>query len=190
EAGCGFDLTTGPLFRVRLLRLDDERHALVLVMHHIVSDGWSMEVLVREIGELYAARTEGREPRLPAMPIQYADYAVWQRQALSGPAGEVQGEYWRERLRGAEALDLPVDRPRPAVQSHRGAVYRFGVARPVLERIEELGQQLDATLFMTLLAGWSVMLHRYSGQSDISIGTPIANRQRTEVEGLIGFFVN
>ncbi|MDE2471566.1 MAG: hypothetical protein KGL35_23260, partial [Bradyrhizobium sp.] len=182
-----FDLGSGELLRGSLLRVGGEEHVLVLVMHHIVSDGWSLGVLVREVGELYAAQVEGRAPRLSALPIQYADYALWQRRVLSGEVLERQLGYWKERFAGVPAgLDLPPDRPRPAVQSHRGASHVFTLSGPLTAALSELGRCEDATLFMVLLAAFDVLLARWSGQDDVVVGTPIAGRTRAETEELIG----
>ncbi len=191
EARRPFDLTTGPLLRLVLLRLSDAEQVLVLAMHHIISDGWSLGVLLRELRELYTAFAAGRTPSLPALPVQYADYAQWQRQWLRGEVLETQLGFWREQLAGApSALELPTDRPRPSVQTFRGAIHRLHLPQELAEGLRQLGQREGATLFMTLLAGFQALLSRYSGQSDIVIGSPIAGRNRPEVESLIGFFVN
>src|SRR5215212_8316317 len=191
EANQPFDLQAGSLFRATLLRVNAEEHVLVLTMHHIVSDGWSAGVLFRELGTLYGAYAAGEESPLQELPVQYADYAVWQRDYLRGEVLNAQVEYWRERLTGAApVLDLPADRVRPAVQSYRGAAARFEVSREVSEGLKELGQREGVTLFMTLLAAFKVLLYRYTGQEDIVVGSPIAGRTRAEVEHLIGFFVN
>ncbi|MGB8509117.1 MAG: amino acid adenylation domain-containing protein, partial [Pyrinomonadaceae bacterium] len=190
EARLPFDLEGGPLLRASLLRLAEDEHILMLVMHHIVSDGWSMGVLVRELTALYEAYLEGRESPLEELSIQYADYAVWQREGLQGEVLAEQLSYWREQLEGVAVLDLPTDHPRPAVQSSRGAVRTFLLSREVSEGLRELSRREGATLFMVLLAGWQALLSRYSGQEDIAVGTPIAGRGRREVEGLIGFFIN
>jgi amino acid adenylation domain-containing protein/non-ribosomal peptide synthase protein (TIGR01720 family) len=186
-----FDLGCAELLRVAALSVGDEDHVLVLVMHHIVSDGWSLGVLIRELGALYAARVEGREPRLPELPIQYVDYALWQRRVVSGEVLERQLGYWKTQLAGAPAgLDLPADRPRPAVPSYRGASHRFTIGRELTSALAELARTRGATLFMVLLAAFDVLLARWSGQDDVVVGTPIAGRTRAETEGLIGFFVN
>jgi amino acid adenylation domain-containing protein len=186
-----FDLSNDCLLRVELLELGAEDHVLVVVMHHIVSDGWSMEVLVREIGSLYATFAQGQVPGLPELPIQYADYALWQRRVLTGEVLERQLGYWKRQLAGAPAgLDLPTDRPRPAVQSHCGASHAFRLSAQLTAALTELGRREDATLFMVLLAAFDVLLARWSGQDDVVVGTPIAGRTRAETEGLIGFFVN
>jgi amino acid adenylation domain-containing protein/FkbM family methyltransferase len=183
-----FDLARGPLLRASLLRLGKEEHLALFTMHHIVSDGWSMGVLIRELTLLYAAA--GNAAALPALPIQYPDYALWQRERLAGAPLAAQTAYWVAALAGAETLELPTDLPRPPVPSARGgAAWRF---LPVTlgAALSGLAERQGATLFMAVLAGWSALLARYSGQDDVSVGTPVANRTRREVEGLIGFFVN
>ncbi|HEX3153065.1 MAG TPA: amino acid adenylation domain-containing protein, partial [Candidatus Angelobacter sp.] len=191
EEACGaFDLRQGPLVRVKLVRLQEQEHVLLVTMHHIVSDGWSMAIMVREFEELYTGYAEGREPQLAELPIQYGDYAVWQRKWLQGEVLEKQIEYWRKELAGVEVLELPTDRKRPAVMSERGARQRVGIGREVLEKLQKLSREEGVTLFMTLLGGFQVLLWRYSGQEDIAVGTPIAGRTRTETSGLIGCFVN
>jgi amino acid adenylation domain-containing protein len=191
EARRAFDLAAGPLFRAALLRLGAEDHVLLLSMHHIVSDGWSRGVLYRELSALYAAYREGRESPLPELGVQYADYAVWQREQLAGEALERQLSYWRGRLAGApELLELPTDRPRPPVQTYRGAHERSELSPELLERLQALGRGEGATLYMVLLGAFQVLLSKYSGSEDIVVGTPIAGRTRKEIEGLIGFFVN
>src|SRR5215212_3099852 len=191
HASQSFDLRRGPLMRVKLLRLSEQEHVLVLAMHHIVSDGWSAGVFFRELSALYAAYAAGEESPLQELPIQYADYAVWQRGWLQGEVLDQQLVYWRERLTGAApVLELPADRVRPVVQSYRGAAARFEVSREVSEGLKELGQREGVTVFMTLLAAFKVLLYRYTGQADIVVGSPIAGRTRAEVESLIGFFVN
>ena len=186
-----FDLQEGPLLRVTLLRLAEDDHVLVLVQHHIVSDGWSMQVMVDELVQLYAAFSQGRTPDLPDMPIQYADYAVWQRTWMEAGEKARQLDYWRDLLGGEQpVLELPFDHQRPAHQSHRGA--RLDVALPttLAAELKALAQAQGVTLFMLLLASFQTLLHRYSGQQDIRVGVPIANRNRVETERLIGFFVN
>jgi non-ribosomal peptide synthetase component F len=160
-------------------------------MHHIVSDGWSMGLLVREVAALYKAYQEGQESPLEELAVQYADYAVWQREWLAGEVLEGQLEYWRRQLAGAPAvLELPADRPRPRVQSYRGATSEFRLNEELTAGLKELSRRSGVTLFMTLLAGFEVLLWRLSGQEDICVGTAIANRTRRETEGVIGFFVN
>src|SRR2546421_2757870 len=185
-----FDLVAGPLWRLRLLRLEAEDWVLLLMMHHIITDGWSMQVLLHELSQAYLAQQHGRTLSLPALPIQYADYALWQRQWLQGARLEAQLAYWRERLAGLEPLQLPTDHPRPSVQSSRGAQQVLHLSASLQQQLQALSRQEGVTLFMTLLAGWLLVLQRYSGQSDIAVGTPIANRSQAELEGLLGFFVN
>ncbi|HYR07877.1 MAG TPA: amino acid adenylation domain-containing protein, partial [Longimicrobium sp.] len=191
EAARPFDLAAGPLFRAALLRLGGEDHVLLLSMHHIVSDGWSMGVLYRELSALYEAYREGRESPLPELAVQYADYAVWQREQLEGEVLERQLSYWRERLAGApELLELPTDHPRPPVQTYRGASVPVALSPELLERLQVLGRSEGTTLYMTLLGAFQVLLGKYAGSEDVVVGSPIAGRTRKEVEELIGFFVN
>ncbi|RKI51355.1 amino acid adenylation domain-containing protein, partial [Corallococcus sp. AB049A] len=191
EARRPFHLTTGPLLRSTLLRLGHDSHLLLVTMHHIVSDGWSMGVLVREVAAFYEAFSTGRTPVLPPLPVQYADFAVWQRGWLQGEALDKQLGYWKQQLEGApSALDLPTDRPRPPMQSRQGALVDVRVSPEVSQALKALAQREGATPFMVLLAAWQTLLSRYSGQDDISVGTPIAGRTQAETEGLIGFFVN
>ncbi len=186
-----FDLHRGPLLRVRLLRLRAAEHELQLSMHHIISDGWSMTVLLRDVSELYTSRMESREPRLPGLAVQYADYALWQRNCLHGDLLEGEISYWRRQLAGVPSvLTLPTDMPRPPVKSFRGAMVDFGLTQALSQSLTELSRLGAATLFMTMLAAFSILMARYSGQMDIVIGAPIAGRSRREVEDLIGFFVN
>src|SRR6267142_1490631 len=190
EAEQRFDLTQGPLLRVWLLRLGEEDQVVFFTMHHIVSDGWSREVLIREVTELYKAFSEGRVSPLPELPIQYGDYAVWQRDWMRGEVFEEQLNYWKNQLKDLPVLELPTDRTRPAVRSSRGATERLQLSPELSEGLKKLSQQEGVTLFMTLLAGFQVLLSRYSGQREVVVGTDIANRNRHEIEGLIGFFVN
>ncbi|HEU0052705.1 MAG TPA: condensation domain-containing protein, partial [Longimicrobium sp.] len=191
EARRAFDLSAGPLFRAALLRLDAEEHVLLFSMHHIVSDGWSMGVLFRELSALYAAYHEGRESPLPELPVQYADYAVWQREQLAGEVLDRQLAYWKEQLSGApELLELPTDHPRPPVRTYRGATVPVDLPLDLLERLQALGRSEGATLYMVLLGAFQLLLSKYSGSEDIVVGSPIAGRTRREVEELIGFFVN
>ncbi|HYR11590.1 MAG TPA: condensation domain-containing protein, partial [Longimicrobium sp.] len=186
-----FDLAAGPLFRAALLRLGAEEHVLLLSQHHIVSDGWSMGVLYRELSALYEAYRDGRESPLAEPVLQYADYAVWQREQVEGEVLERQLAYWRERLAGApELLELPTDHPRPPVQTYRGATAPVELSPELLERLQALGRSEGATLYMVLLGAFQVLLSKYSGSEDIVVGSPIAGRTRKEVEELIGFFVN
>ncbi|HYG61736.1 MAG TPA: amino acid adenylation domain-containing protein, partial [Thermoanaerobaculia bacterium] len=180
-----FDLEAGPLMRAALLRLGEEEHALLVTLHHIVTDGWSMGIFLRELTALYVGR------RLPELPVQYGDFAVWQRAWLSGKVLESQISYWRQRLVGAPArLTLPTDRPRPAVETHRGTSLPVALPPELSRSLTALARREGATPFMVLLAGFAALLGRYSGQDDVVVGTPIAGRNRREIEGLIGFFVN
>ncbi|RKI63758.1 non-ribosomal peptide synthetase, partial [Corallococcus sp. AB049A] len=186
-----FELAHGPLLRARLLKLDAREHVLVVTMHHIVSDGWSLGVLIREVGALYAAFVQGQPSPLPELPVQYADYAAWQRGWLQGATLQREVDYWKQKLAGAPpVLELPTDRPRPAVRGNAGANHGFLWPQSLVQGLKSLAQREGASLYMVLLAGWQVLLSRYSGQQDISVGSPIAGRTRSEVEGLIGFFVN
>src|SRR5947209_19536805 len=191
EAERPFDLTRGPLLRATLLRLSDREQVLLLTMHHIVSDGWSMGIFERELVTLYECYSAGQPSPLKELPVQYADFAVWERRRLAGGRLEEQLAYWKERLGGdLPALELPTDHPRPAVQLFEGANYSFDIPKSLADDLKSLGREEGATLFMTLLAGWQALLSRYSGQQDISVGTPVAGRTRVETEQLIGFFVN
>jgi amino acid adenylation domain-containing protein/non-ribosomal peptide synthase protein (TIGR01720 family) len=191
EARRGFDLAQAPLVRASLLRLGEMDHLLLLTMHHIVTDAWSTEILIREMAALYAAYGSNRQSPLEELPVQYADYAAWQRERLTGETLERELAYWKKRLAGAPSvLELPSDRPRPAVQSYRGEEEITVIEGQAVEAIKELSRREGVTTFMTLLAAFTVLLHRYSGSRDLCIGTPIAGRNRAEVAGLIGFFVN
>ncbi|HEX2081548.1 MAG TPA: condensation domain-containing protein, partial [Longimicrobium sp.] len=191
EEAAHFDLERGPLIRGRLIRLAPNDHVLLATMHHIVSDGWSMGVLTEELSKLYAAHAQGTEARLPVLPVQYADYAVWQRRWVESEVLQAQAEYWTRTLAGApELLELPTDRPRPAEQDHAGARLGVELDEELTAELKALSRRHGTTLFMTLLAGWATVLSRLSGQDDVVIGTPTAGRGRREIEGLIGFFVN
>ncbi len=191
EALRPFDLARGPLLRGTLLRLGESDHVLCFTLHHVVGDGWSVDVLVREVTTLYAAFRRGEPSPLPELPVQYADYAVWQRGWLSGATLEAQLDFWRTRLAGAPPLlEIPVDRPRSAPPGARGGTHRFALPAAVTRGLWELSRRGGATLFMTVLAGWQALLSKYSGQEDVVVGSPVAGRSRREVEGLIGFFVN
>lgn len=186
-----FDLKKGPLLRITLVRMAAEEHALLLAMHHIVTDGWSMNVLVREAVALYAMYSAGRAPDLPPLPIQYADFAVWQRNWLQGEVLEQQLAYWKQHLGAKPAvLELPTDFPRPAVQTYRGANFIFPFSPALSQSLKTFCRAQQATMFMVLLAAFNVLFHRYAGQQEIIVGSPIANRNRKELEGLIGFFAN
>ncbi len=191
EAEGTFDLAVGPLIRGRLVRLSETEHALLLTLHHIVSDGWSESILLKELSVLYAAFRSGESDPLPALAVQYADYAVWQRQWLAGEALQLQTEYWQRQLAGAPALlELPADHARPAEQDYTGGSVQVGLSAELTQQLKQLSKQHGVTLYMTLLAGWAALLGRLAGQTDVVIGTPVANRSRAEVEDLIGFFVN
>jgi amino acid adenylation domain-containing protein len=191
EARTPFDLSRGPLLRQLLLAVDRDEHVVLVTMHHIISDGWSTGVLVREIRELYAAFLARCASPLPALPVQYADFAVWQQRWMQGKASQGQLRYWREALAGAPAsLGLPTDRPRSALASGRGGVCEVLLDRGLTASLHALGRRAEATLFMTLLAAFTALLCRYTGQEDLLVGTPVANRNRREIEDLIGLFVN
>ncbi|HLL47574.1 MAG TPA: condensation domain-containing protein, partial [Longimicrobiaceae bacterium] len=190
-AGLPFDLAAGPLFRALLLRTGAGEHVLFLDVHHVVSDGWSMEILLRELSALYGAFTRGEPSPLPELEVQYADYAVWQRGWLVGEVLEEQLAFWRRRMEGAPAvLELPADRPRPAARSYRGAVHPFCLAAPLATELKALAGREGATLHMVLLAAFQLLHSRLSGEDDVVVGTPVAGRTRAEVEPLVGFFVN
>ncbi|MGH3842539.1 MAG: non-ribosomal peptide synthase/polyketide synthase, partial [Pseudonocardiaceae bacterium] len=196
----GFDLARGSLLRVSLVRLQATEvqatevqateHVLTVAMHHIVTDGWSMGVLVAELGVLYNAALTGQPPQLPELAVQYVDYALWQRAALSGAVLDTALDYWREQLAGVPALELPTDRPRPAVMTSAGALHQFVIPAQLTDRLKEVSRRQDGTLFMTLVAACQVLFGRWSGQDDIAVGTAVSGRDRAELEGLIGFFVN
>ncbi|HEU4558059.1 MAG TPA: amino acid adenylation domain-containing protein [Longimicrobium sp.] len=191
EARAPFDLARGPLIRGRLVQTGDADHVLLITMHHIVSDGWSMGVFTRELGALYAAFRAGRPDPLPALPVQYADYAAWQRKWVEGEVLNAQAEYWKTTLSGApELLELPTDRPRPARQDFTGGTVSLMLDEALSATLKELSRRHGTTLYMTFLAGWAAVLARLSGQGEVVVGTPTANRGREEIEGLIGFFVN
>jgi amino acid adenylation domain-containing protein len=191
EAQAPFDLSAGPLLRTLVLRLAADEHVLLLTLHHIVSDGWSIGILINELKALYEAYLEGVESPLPEMTIQYADFACWQQQLLEGEWLEQELIYWRQQLGSSPAvLELPTDRPRPAMQTYRGAVQIFALPSSLKEALKALSLSQDVTLFMTLLAAFQTLLHRYNGQTEINIGTPIAGRASVETENLIGLFLN
>jgi amino acid adenylation domain-containing protein len=186
-----FDLARGPLFHACLLCLDDDEHVLLLLLHHIIFDEWSQGIFFHELTTLYAAEVAGQPARLPELPIQYADYAIWQREWLQGDVLEAQLAYWRRQLAGAPAiLELTTDRPRPLVQTFHGADYRFALAPSLCTALQALSREAGATLFMTLLAAFQLLLARYIGRNNITVAVPLVGRTRTELEGLIGFFVN
>jgi hypothetical protein len=186
-----FDLARGPLLRALLLREGGECHVLHLAMHHIVSDGWSMDILVREMTVLYTAFVAGEESPLPELPVQYADFALWQRRWLDGDVLAAQIDYWRRRLDGAPALlGLPLDRPRPPVASFSAAEHLQEIPEELAHAVRALGRRHGTTPFMTLLAAFQATLHAATGVTDLVIGTDVANRNRAETEGLIGFFID
>ena len=190
EARRPYDLAVDPLVRAAFLRLSERHHVFVLGMHHIISDGWSMSVFAHELTALCAAFSVGQPSPLPELRVQYADFAVWQRNWLQGEVLARQLSYWKTQLGGLPPLELPTDHPRPAVPSFRGATHEFLIPALLVGRLTALGRDEGVTLFMTMLAAFSTLLQRYSSQDDIVVGAPIANRERTEIEGLIGFFVN
>jgi amino acid adenylation domain-containing protein len=191
EGSRGFDLERGPLLRLLLVRLGACDHFLLITMHHIVSDGWSTGILIREVAALHAAFSQGQPSPLPELPVQYADFAVWQREWLRGEVLEAQLATWRERLAGApQVLDLPTDRPRPAVQTFHGAVRPVALPADLSAAVRAVSQRDGATAFMTLLTAWAIVLGRHAGQDDLLLGAPVAGRNRQETEELIGFFVN
>ncbi|WP_086691624.1 amino acid adenylation domain-containing protein [Nostoc sp. T09] len=191
EAKQSFDLTNGPLLNIILLQQAEEEYVLILTMHHIISDAWSSGVIVRELTALYDAFCTGKSSPLPELPIQYADFAVWQREYLQKERLASQMGYWKQQLGGnLPVLQLPTDRPRPAIQTSNGQRQSFELSSSLTQALKTLSQQEGVTLFMTLLAAFQTLLYRYTGQEDILVGSPIANRNRSEIEGLIGFFVN
>nr|MBD2364818.1 AMP-binding protein [Anabaena minutissima FACHB-250] len=191
EAHKPFNLQQPPLIRGQILRLDETSHVLLLTVHHIVIDGWSMGVFIQELSALYPAFATAKPSPLAELPIQYADFAVWQRQWLSGEVLETKLNYWRQKLTGAPPLlELPTDRPRPPIETFRGGSYTFTLSSQLTQQILSLSQKSGVTLFMTLQAAFVTLLHRYTSQDDILVGTPIANRNRQDIESLIGFFVN
>ena len=179
------------MLRAILLKLEPEEHIFLVVLHHIAADGWSLGIFFREFAALYEAYSQGQSVSLPALSVQYADFAVWQRQSLQGEVLDAQLQYWKKQLAGIPSvLELATDRPRPAVQNYRGARQPLTLTKSTVEALEDLGRREGATMFMTLLAAFKILLHRYTGQDDIVVGSPTAGRSRTEIEGLIGFFVN
>ncbi|HEX8361986.1 MAG TPA: amino acid adenylation domain-containing protein, partial [Longimicrobium sp.] len=191
EVTSTFDLVRGPLCRARLVRMAADDHVLLVTIHHIVSDGWSMGVFTNELSALYGAFARGGESPLPALPVQYADYAVWQREWVEGEVLQQQADYWKATLADVpELMEIPADHARPARQDHAGGSAALVLDEETTARLKALGDRHGATLFMTLLAGWATVLGRLAGRGDVMVGTPTANRSRTEIEGLIGFFVN
>jgi len=185
-----FNLHRGPLARAMLLQLSDQEHVLLLTLHHLVSDAWSRGVFNHELTALYDAFAAGRPSPLSALLLQYADFAIWQREWLQGPVLECQLQYWKQRLAGVPVLDLPCDHPRPAVETHRGTRAAFKLSQRLSASLATLARQEGVTLYMTLLAAFQTLPARYTGQDDIAVGSPIAGRTRAEFEGLIGLFVN
>ena len=191
EAALPFDLTRGPLLRTTLLRLNEVKHILLLTQHHIISDGWSIGIFFRELAAFYKAFFTGIPSLLPELPIQYVDYAVWQRQWLQGETLKTQLDYWRRQLSGIPPLlELPTDHPRPAIQTYQGARLSFELSKPLFKALQIISQQEGVTLFMLLLATFQTLLYRYTNQGDLVVGSPIAGRTQTATENLIGFFVN
>jgi hypothetical protein len=190
EARKPFNLTGGRLLRACLIRLDEDEHVALLTMHHITSDGWSTKLLVAELSKLYAAYSTGQSSSLAELPIQYADFAVWQRGWLSGEVLEAHLSYWKRQLAGLTTLQLPTDRPRPIAHSFRGERETIFLSNALTAELKALSAREGATFFMVLLAAWQTLMARYTWQEEIVVGTPIANRTRGEIEGLIGFFVN
>ncbi|HTU57861.1 MAG TPA: condensation domain-containing protein, partial [Polyangiales bacterium] len=190
EAQAHFDLRHGPVIRGRLLRVRPDHHVLLITMHHIVSDGWSIEILMRELAQLYGASQHG-DSALPPLRIQYADFARWQRQWYASEISARQLGYWRAQLEGATfSLELPTDRARPAVRRFRGQSVDLVLDEQLTAQLKALARRQGVTLFMILSAAWSILLSRLSGQDDLLIGTPVANRRRDELEALVGLFVN
>jgi amino acid adenylation domain-containing protein len=191
EARGPFDLSKGPLWRVLALKIREDEHILLITMHHIISDGWSLGILARELIALYIPFLRGEKKQLPELPIQYGDYACWQHARIQGEFLKSELAYWKEQLRDASLiLELPGDYPRPPVQSSQGALFKFELSNSLSQELQRFSREQETTLFMTLLAAFNVLLYRYTGQEDILVGSPIAGRDRPETEGLIGFFVN
>jgi amino acid adenylation domain-containing protein len=189
--GRPFDLENGPLVRLAVVRHSDQDHTILCTLHHIISDGWSRGILIKEVSSLYEAFGSGEPSPLPELKVQYADFAIWQRQQLQGETLERELEFWKEQLSGApQLLNLPTDRPRSQVQTYRGAAETFVLSPEVLQRLKSISRQRGTTMFMLTLAAFQAFLYRYTGQEDIVVGTTIANRERLEIEPLIGFFVN
>jgi amino acid adenylation domain-containing protein len=190
EASRHFDLTRDPLFQFKLLRLTAENHILILNMHHVISDAWSLGTLLQELSAIYESFSSGKLPQLEELPVQYADFSIWQRNWLSGAVLEQKLEYWQKQLADLEILELPTDRPRPPVQNHNGACINFTESAELTAKLKSVGQQRAATFYMVLLAAFQTLLHRYTGQRDFAIGSPVAGRIRREIEQLVGCFIN
>jgi hypothetical protein len=190
-AATPFDLSREPPFRVTLFRLAESENVLHIDSHHIAADGWSRDVMFRDLDALYRASTAGADPALPALPIQYADYSVWQREQVSGSRLEQLLSFWRDQLGGADfVLDLPTDFPRPPVAATDGVMRSIDLPPALVAGIRQLGRRHDATLYMTLLSAYATLLYRYTGRTDVLVGSPIAGRSVAETEGLIGYFAN
>lgn len=185
-----FNLSSGPLLKIRLLEVDNVSNILQVRIHHIISDGWSLSVFVKELAACYEALIQDKKPELPALSIQYIDYICWQRATMQGPLLNSEVEYWREKLKNVKPLDMPTDRGRPPVQTYNGRHQRFSLSRPMTEELKKLSRKESVTLYNTLLATFKVLLHRYSGQSDICIGTPVANRTKANTDAIMGMLVN
>jgi hypothetical protein len=185
-----FDLRKDEMLRANLVELSEQEHVLVVVTHHIASDAWSLPIIVKEVAELYASFAENRDAKLPPLQLQYADFAIWQRGYLQGEILQNRLAYWKNKLDGLTPLQLPLDYTRPAIKSNRGVSAAFEISKELATRLNQLSRQHGATLYMTLLSAFNIMLNRYSGQSDISVGGSVANRSQQEIEGLVGFFVN
>ncbi|MBW3571399.1 MAG: amino acid adenylation domain-containing protein, partial [Gemmatimonadetes bacterium] len=190
ESARPFDLANGPLVRVHLLRVSEADYALIVNVHHIVTDGWSMPIIMREMDEFYHAISRGLPDPLPRLEVQYPDYSVWQREYLTGDTLRRQVEYWRDHMAGAPTLDLPTDRPRPPVLSYRGGIHRFVWPAALSDRIRAVAVETGSSMNMVIMAGFYLMLHQYSGQDDLVVGTLLGNRNRGELETMVGFFVN
>ncbi|KAB2912604.1 MAG: non-ribosomal peptide synthetase, partial [Bacteroidetes bacterium] len=191
ETNIFFNLSSGPLIHLKLFKLASDEHLLLITMHHIICDGWSMGIFFKELSELYNAYLQNQDPDLPLLPIQYADFALWQRQWLQGEVLERQLSYWKQQLSDIpDLLALPTDKPRPKELTYKGASYHYVLSKDIKNQLNQFSQQHGCSLFMTLLALFQVLLYRYTGQNNIVIGSPIANRHYQEIEGLIGFFVN
>lgn len=186
-----FNLKTGPLIHFHLLKTAPNCHILLITMHHIIADGWSLRILIRELSELYTAQVNGRSPNLPPLPIQYTDYAIWQREGLQGQILEQQLQYWQTQLTGAPpTLNLPTDHPRPAIQTYQGAEQTLPLPTDIQQKLQTLAEQHNASLFMVLLAAFQLLVSRLAGQEDVVIGTPISGRSQPEVQNVIGYFIN
>ena len=190
-ANAPFDLSKGPLIRVKLLIVSPTEHVFLLTLHHIISDGWSMGILFKELSDLYNIYSLGQEPSLAPLAVQYVDFSIWQREWLQGEALDQQLSYWKEQLKGIpDLIDIPADKPRPKEMSYKGGSYHYTLSKDVRDKLNDLAQEEQTSLFMTVLSIFQILLYRYTGQQDIVVGSPIANRHYKEIEGLIGFFVN